>query len=137
MIGIIESYDKKLQTGVIKVDEESFNFHLDSWTEKTAPNVDDDVDFIEEEGEVTEVSLLAEYLKNMKPVKSRKIAAFLGIFLGFFGIHRFYLGFYTIGVIQLILLFVTQGYSVMWGLIDGILIFSGHIYKDAQGRLLK
>lgn len=75
--------------------------------------------------------------------KSKLVAGLLGIFLGEFGIHRLYLGHTAIGVIQLILGllgFVTCGITAivsgLWGLIEGILILTGSISQDGQGRPL-
>ncbi len=137
MLGHIESYDDDIQTGVIKVDDKFFEFHIDNWIANTPPKVGDDVDFMEEDGNVIDVDLVGAYIKDERPVKRRWIAAVLGIFLGALGFHRFYLGFYTIGIMQIILTLATQGYGVMWGFIEGVLIFSGHIRKDAKGRHLK
>ncbi len=137
MLGHIESYDQDIQTGIIKAEDKFFEFYIDSWTSEDGPKAGDDVDFIEQDGEVTEVSLVGEYIKDLRPVKSRWLAAILGILLGAVGVHRFYLGYYTIGIIQIIVTLVTMGYGVMWGFIEGVLIFSGHIHKDAKGRLLK
>lgn len=80
--------------------------------------------------------------------KSKLAAGLMGIFLGAFGVHRFYLGFNNIaiaqlavGVIGLILLPFTCGLIFMgasiWGLIDGIMILTGSISTDAQGRPLR
>jgi TM2 domain-containing membrane protein YozV len=70
--------------------------------------------------------------------KSKLAAALLGIFLGVFGIHRFYLGYTSIGVIQLIVGIVTCGIaSSIWGLIEGILILTGSIDRDANGVPLR
>ncbi len=137
MLGQIESYDDDIQTGVIKVDDKFFEFHIDNWIADTPPKVGDDVDFMEEDGNVMDVDLIGAYIKDERPVKRRWIAAVLGVFLGALGLHRFYLGFYTIGIMQIILTLATQGYGVMWGFIEGVLIFSGHIRKDAKGRYLK
>jgi hypothetical protein len=49
-------------------------------------------------------------------------------FLGVFGIHRFYTGHTTIGILQLI----TLGGCGIWVLIDFIIIVTGN-FKDAQG----
>lgn|ERR1035437_1164620 len=76
--------------------------------------------------------------------KSKMVAGLLGIFLGAFGIHRFYLGYTVIGVIQVLVTVVigliTCGIGVLagsiWGFIEGILILTGQIDKDAQGRPL-
>jgi TM2 domain-containing membrane protein YozV len=76
--------------------------------------------------------------------KSKIVAGVLGIFLGWLGIHRFYLGYTTIAVIQLtlgVLGIVTCGItttaSAIWGLVDGIMILTGSIDKDAAGQPLK
>jgi TM2 domain-containing membrane protein YozV len=70
-------------------------------------------------------------------------AALLGIFVGAFGIHRFYLGYNTIGIAQLVLgvlgivtCGITTIASAIWGLVEGILILTGSINRDAQGRPL-
>lgn len=57
--------------------------------------------------------------------KSRVAAGILGIFLGGLGIHRFYLGYVGIGIVQLIvsiLTFFTVGW--IWGFIEGIIILA-------------
>ena len=70
--------------------------------------------------------------------KSRLAAGLLGIFLGWLGIHRFYLGYVGIGIAQIAVSIVTCGVAGwIWGLIEGILILTGSINKDAQGRPLK
>ncbi len=53
------------------------------------------------------------------------------IFLGWFGIHRFYTGHIVIGVIQL---FTFGGWGI-WTIIDFIMIVSGS-FKDSKGNLL-
>jgi TM2 domain-containing membrane protein YozV/ribosomal protein L40E len=78
------------------------------------------------------------------PLKSKLVAGLLGIFVGCFGIHRFYLGYNTIGVIQVLVTVVggiiTCGVGWLagwiWGLVEGILILTGSINRDAQGRPL-
>jgi TM2 domain-containing membrane protein YozV len=69
--------------------------------------------------------------------KSRMAAGLLGIFLGSLGIHRFYLGYTTIGVIQIVVTVLTFGIGGLWGFVEGIMIFAGAINRDAQGRPLK
>ena len=76
--------------------------------------------------------------------KSKIVAGLLGIFLGCLGIHRFYLGYNNIAVAQLILGllgFVTCGITAMvsaiWGLVEGVMILTGSLDRDAQGRPLK
>ena len=70
-------------------------------------------------------------------VKSRLAAGLFGIFLGEFGVHRFYLGYTGIGILQIIVSVITCGLGGLWGFIEGILILAGTINEDAQGRPLK
>lgn len=75
--------------------------------------------------------------------KSKIAAGLLGIFLGGLGIHRFYLGYTTIGVIQLVLTVVlgifTFGLVGLWGVVEGIMILAGSSYfqRDANGIPLR
>jgi TM2 domain-containing membrane protein YozV len=75
--------------------------------------------------------------------KSKVVAGLLGIFLGGLGIHRFYLGFTKIAVIQLILTLVlgafTFGIVCLWGVIEGIMIIAGsaQFQRDAHGVPLR
>lgn len=70
--------------------------------------------------------------------KSKLIAGLLGIFIGYLGIHRFYLGYVGIGVAQIIVTICTCGIGGLWGFIEGILILVGSaITTDAEGRPLK
>ncbi|MHB0937352.1 MAG: NINE protein [Armatimonadota bacterium] len=74
---------------------------------------------------------------GMVGAKSKLTAGLLGIFLGGFGVHRFYLGYSGTGVLQLILTVVTCGLASWWGFIEGILILAGStITTDAEGRPL-
>lgn len=69
-----------------------------------------------------------------KKQKSKVVAGILGVLVGGLGIHRFYLGYTGMGVIQLILTFLTFGVSSTWGFIEGILILCGvGITEDADG----
>jgi TM2 domain-containing membrane protein YozV len=61
--------------------------------------------------------------------KSQLVALLLCIFLGGLGIHRFYLGYVGIGIIQLL----TAGCCGIWWLIDFIRIATGDLKpKDAE-----
>lgn len=71
--------------------------------------------------------------------RSRTAAAILAMWLGVFGVHSFYLGDTTKGVIQLLCgtiggcLIVGPIVSAVWGILDGVKILSGEVTADAQG----
>lgn len=69
--------------------------------------------------------------------KSKIVAGLLGIFLGGWGIHNFYLGNTSRAVIQIIVTLVTCGAGAIWGLVEGIMILCGSIKTDAKGVPLK
>ncbi|MCG3147627.1 MAG: hypothetical protein PCFJNLEI_01067 [Verrucomicrobiae bacterium] len=62
-------------------------------------------------------------MSDGKPAGAEKkvVAGILGILLGGFGIHKFFLGYTKEGIIQLILTFVTCGIGSIIGLIEGII----------------
>ena len=68
------------------------------------------------------------------------IAGLMGIFLGYFGVHNFYLGYIGKAVCQLLITilscFILSPISLIWGLIEGILIIAGNIDVDGKGNKL-
>ena len=68
--------------------------------------------------------------------KSKMAAGLLGIFLGAWGVHQFYLGDNKKGIIRIIVTVVTCGIGGIGGFIEGILILCGNINTDAQGNPL-
>ena len=77
---------------------------------------------------------------SQTPPKSKMVAGLLGIFLGVFGAHNFYLGYTGKAIAQLLITllscFILSPISAIWGLIEGILILTGSINQDADGRPL-
>ena len=76
-------------------------------------------------------------------IRSKLLAGLLALFLGGMGIHRFYLGYIKIGMVQLILWFlgyfnggITWIIVEIWAFIECILIFLG-IIKDSEGHPLE
>ena len=65
--------------------------------------------------------------------KSRMAAGLLGIFIGGFGVHSFYLGDTKKGVIQILVTIFTCGFGALWGFIEGIMILAGSINTDVNG----
>jgi TM2 domain-containing membrane protein YozV len=68
--------------------------------------------------------------------KSKLTAGLLGIFLGSFGVGRFYLGYTGIGIAQIAATWLTCGIGGIWPLIDSIMILVGKV-PDAEGRTLR
>ena len=73
--------------------------------------------------------------------KSKMAAGLLGIFLGAFGVHNFYLGYTGKAIAQLLITVLSCGFlafaSSIWGLIEGILILTGSISVDGNGNPLR
>ena len=69
--------------------------------------------------------------------KSKVVAGILGILLGAFGVHNFYLGYTGKGIAQVLITVLSFGIlspiSGLWGLIEGILILVGNINVDGRG----
>jgi TM2 domain-containing membrane protein YozV len=65
--------------------------------------------------------------------KSKVVAGVLQLFLGGFGVGRFYTGHTGMALGQLF----TCGGCGIWALIDGIMLLAGNDQTDAQGRVLR
>ncbi len=70
--------------------------------------------------------------QQRKSSKSKIAAGLLGIFLGSFGVHNFYLGRTGRGIAQIVATICTCGIAGIWGFIEGILCLCGN-YTDADG----
>ncbi len=65
--------------------------------------------------------------------RNRWIAGLLGVLLGPLGIHRIYLGFVGIGILQMVVSFITCGIGGLWGFIEGVLWLAGKPMHDVDG----
>lgn len=73
--------------------------------------------------------------------KSKVVAGVLGLFLGAFGVHNFYLGFNGRAIIQLLLTVLSLGtlsfVSGIWALVESIMILLSKLgepaHRDARG----
>ena len=80
-----------------------------------------------------------------KPPRRRIVAGLLGIFLGFLGIHNFYLGYFKRGLLKLIfsLVLIVLGLvfllplMICWGMLEGVNILFGNVRVDARGVFLE
>lgn len=107
---------------------------------KCGAEISEDAKFCGECGANAKTGEKAEGAYNYPPVdprKSRLVAGLLQIFIGGFGVGRFYLGYTGIGVAQLIVTFVTCGLGAIWPFVDGILMLTGQVQTDAEGHPLR
>ncbi len=77
--------------------------------------------------------------------KSKIVAGLLGLFLGCFGVHNFYLGYTSKAITQLVVTIVGLVLCCViigiipvigiwiWSFVEAIMIFTGKIDRDAQG----
>lgn len=140
MIGKIKSYDENTQTGVIELDEQFYGFHLDDWSESVIPRIESNVLFEAEGGTASMVTLIGSYpVPPKEAVKSRRIAMALAFFplTGLVGGHRWYLGFYKMGTIQTVVTALSFGGGYLWPFVEGVLLYTGKMYEDSEGRPLK
>ncbi len=72
------------------------------------------------------------FVKIRSSDKDRIVALILCYFLGFLGVHRFYVGKASSGIVQML----TLGGLGIWVMIDLISIFCG-AFQDKEGRFLR
>jgi len=68
--------------------------------------------------------------------KSKMVAGLLQIFVGSFGVGRFYTGHTGLAIAQIAVTWLTCGIGALWPLVDGIMMLMGKV-PDAQGRPLR
>ncbi|WP_433663589.1 NINE protein [Nocardia sp. CA-128927] len=68
--------------------------------------------------------------------KQKLIAGLLQIFLGAFGVGRFYTGHTGIAIAQIAVTWLTCGIGGIWPLVDGIMMLVGKV-PDSDGRPLR
>ena len=142
MLGVIQSYDSEIQAGAISNGKELLQFDISDWIAGAPPEQGDHVTFDLRGVKPCNINLYVATLNKGEAVKYKYLALLLALVLGWAGGHRCYLGFYRLAIIQLtitILLIVAglPGYILLWSFVDALLIFGGHIDKDAKGRPLK
>lgn len=88
-----------------------------------------------------------ENIDDEIPIKqrSRKVAAIFAILFGAIGVHSFYLHNTTKGFMQIIISliagpltnFIAIYFTIVWGIVDGILLLTGSTKLDGYGLELK
>lgn len=71
--------------------------------------------------------------------KNAILAAVLALFLGYYGVHNFYLGYRSKAIFQLVLTLTILGafISGVWAIVEAIMLFTGYIKEDGKGKVLK
>ena len=73
--------------------------------------------------------------------RSRMAAGVLAILLGTYGVHSFYPGNTSRGLMQLLISLLTCGFGaifiMIWGILEGVKLLDGRINTDANGVFLK
>ena len=67
---------------------------------------------------------------------ARSTAGVLGVLFGAFGVHRLYLGYRWIPLLQCLLTVISGGLAGFWGTWEGLRILTGRMRRDALGRPL-
>lgn len=122
MKGKILDFNIQSSSGVISADDGNrYNFSTSEWKSDKSPAVSQVVDFA-----INGENATAIYLDKNVPFtegKSKIAAALLAFFLGAFGIHKFYLGCNSAGVIMLVLFLVGFVLLGLPSLIIGVIAF--------------
>lgn len=119
------TYSEQFQTAV----NEASKTHKFNAVEKVAiKQIAKKVAKMDENAPVKEASISKADVANAGGLDDNEmiIAAILCFFLGYLGIHRFYLGYTTVGILQLI----TAGGCGIWALIDLIRILTGDLGRN-------
>ena len=129
MQGKVLEFDQASGKGVISGDDGNrYDFESGELKSRASPSTGSRVDFQALGGAATAI-----YIEQSGSVFStRLIAGILGIVLGVFGVHKFFLGFIKQGVIMLvisllgfILLGLPTSIIALIGLIEGIIYLAG------------
>lgn len=142
MIGVIRDYNPETQSGTITNGKENFSFDHTVWIADAEPEQGDEVTFDLAGVKPFNINLRGATSNKSEAVKYKYIALVLALLSGWGGGHRIYLGYYRLAIIQIIvtgllILAGLPGYVLLWSFVEAMLIFGGHIDKDAQGRPLK
>jgi len=102
MKGRILDFSIQTGEGIISGDDSvRYNFSATEWKSDKSPTANQTVDFTINEGNATGIYLDKNVASSEG--KSKIVAALLAFFLGGLGIHKFYLGCNTAGIIMLVL----------------------------------
>ena len=101
MKGSVLGFKSDLDQGVISGnDGVRYRFVIDSWQSEVSPSPGLLVDFVPHNQEAHEIFAAQSARGNEK--SDRVLVSILAFFLGYLGVHKFYLGYKTQGVIMLV-----------------------------------
>ena len=137
MKGYILNYSVQSNSGIISGDDnQRYNFSGADWMDSESPRRGMQVDFEAVGNQAAQIymaiGIAAPYTYGANPIasysKSKIAAGLLAIFLGWLGIHKFYLGYTAPGIILLLcgtigwlLFFIPPIIASIIGLIEGII----------------
>lgn len=102
MRGVLLGFDTEMGTGQISGDDgQRYSFSSTEWRPRTTPRAGQSVDFAMADGRATDIYSLDGGGLAVGD-RNRVVAALLAFFLGVLGMHKFYLGRTTAGVLMLI-----------------------------------
>ena len=141
--GRVLAFDEEEGTGVISGDNGNrYSFIIQEWRPQSPPQPGMHVDFVPDDHEAMDIYELSEQPSGTGTTpysdssatqslgtgsKSKVAAGLFGIFLGWLGIHKFYLGYPVPGVILLVagiigwFLIIPAFIAAIIGIIEGIL----------------
>lgn len=131
MRGKVIHYDWSAHTGIISGDDGNrYYFSRDTWQSSNEPANGLKVDFVVQGvDQAVEVVVINHFISDESG--DWLVTLLLCIFLGYFGVHRFYTKQIGIGILQL----VTAGGCGIWWIIDIIMIVT-NTYRDGDGKPL-
>jgi hypothetical protein len=131
MRGKVIHYDWSTNTGIISGDNGNrYYFVKDAWKDSQEPVRGLTVDFVIFDTDKAQEIITLRYISTDEAC-DWLVTLLLCIFLGAFGVHRFYTKQVGIGILQLI----TAGGCGIWIIIDVILIVTD-TYRDGNGKAL-
>ena len=108
MKGRILAFSIQSNAGAISgEDGKRYNFDGADWKEESPPDRGMSVDFLAEDDRAKEIYIAIESITSSG--KSKVVAGLLAIFLGWLGIHKFYLGYTVPGIVFLLVTLLGAG----------------------------
>jgi len=124
MKGTVLSYNEEEGSGIISgEDGNRYKFSSQDTQGDSKISRASNVDFVVENGEAKEIYKAVGSIESFSGDKNKLVAGLLALFLGSFGIHKFYLGRMKQGVIMLVTFFLGFILLGIPSIIIGIIAF--------------